>query len=767
MAKLADTPPPINALGELETSLQEDAAPENLSVLQIPDESNLQPVKTCADGSPSIRPQDMAQASQEIEKKTLPPVPTHPVPSHIETKSEEGQSVDVPAEIAEATPPTQHTQSSPRPLVDNSVALSEQAPVSPLSKSPHSESLAQEVPQAAPSSQLASSRAAPSVTTPTPDSLKSSVAAPHVPNQHAVDQQVQAGAKKTRPPQVKSSTPPTTSGKGAGDPTIRVDVSLLDRLMNLVGELVLARNQVLQFSSKSEDPNFITTSQRLNHITTELQEGLMKTRMQPIKSVWSKFPRVVRDLSRTCKKDVKIVLEGEDTELDRTIIEAIKDPMTHIVRNSVDHGIETPEERQRRGKPAQGRLTLRAFHEGGKVNIEILDDGKGLDIKRIKEKALEKEVVTAAQLARMPERDVMQLIFAPGFSTAAAVTQVSGRGVGMDVVKTNIERIGGTIELSSRMNLGTSLKIKIPLTLAIIPALVVDCSGDSYAIPQVNLLELVRYEKSQAETAIEYVHGAPVCRLRGNLLPLVFLHEVLGVAPRVEDEEAIFIVVLQADERHFGLVVDHVSDTEEIVVKPLGKELKSAEVYAGATIMGDGRVALILDVLGVALAGNLLSQERVRRLKHVGASDRDTRKKYAMLVFRINENERGAVPLKAVARLEEIPRSRIEHSGGDEVVQYRGSIMPLLRIAPALGHPERPATETEQVIVFQKRNRTVGIIVDGIEDVVNDHIEVHRPLERVGVTGQAVLQGRVTELVDLAALVEQVFPNFFDVEAAE
>jgi len=351
-------------------------------------------------------------------------------------------------------------------------------------------------------------------------------------------------------PVAKRATPKPSRAKdkSSAEVTIRVDVSLLDRLMNLVGELVLSRNQILQVSSRTEDSAFLATTQRLNHITTELQEGLMKTRMQPIKSVWAKFPRVVRDLAKMCEKDVRIEMEGEDTELDRTIIEAIKDPMTHIVRNSVDHGVESPEERKTRGKPAQGRLTLRAYHEGGKVNIEISDDGKGLDVKRIREKAIEKEVVSAGELARMTEREAMQLIFAPGFSTAAAVTQVSGRGVGMDVVKTNIERIGGTIDLSSRVNLGTTIKIKIPLTLAIIPALVVDCAGDSYAIPQVSLLELVRFEKEQVKSGVETVHGAPVCRLRGNLLPLVYLHEVLGVDPVPPEDEAVNIIVLQADD---------------------------------------------------------------------------------------------------------------------------------------------------------------------------------------------------------------------------
>ena len=585
--------------------------------------------------------------------------------------------------------------------------------------------------------------------------------------------QTQSAPPPPPPPSVRSSEPAPThapalrDNKASGDMTIRVDVSVLDRLMNLVGELVLARNQILQVSSRSEDASFLATTQRLNHITTELQEGLMKTRMQPIKSVWAKFPRVVRDLAKTCEKDVRIEMEGEDTELDRTIIEAIKDPMTHIVRNSVDHGIEFPEDRYTRGKARQGRLSLRAYHEGGKVNIEIADDGKGLDVKRIRAKAVEKGLVSAAELARMTEREAMQLIFAPGFSTAEAVTQVSGRGVGMDVVKTNIERIGGTIELSSRLNMGTTIKIKIPLTLAIIPALVINCGGDSYAIPQVSLLELVRFEKIQAETAIEHVHGAPVCRLRGNLLPLVYLHDVLGVTAESPEDEAINIVVLQADDRQFGLVVDHVSDTEEIVVKPLGKELKNVEIFAGATIMGDGRVALILDVIGVAKAGGLASQERDRRLRHVGVNDRDAAQKYTMLVFKINEHERGAVPLKSIARLEEVPTERIERSGGEEVVQYRGEIMPLIRISTVLGRPTMPAREIEQVLVYQRKKHSVGVIVEAIEDVVEEQLDVQRPVTRVGVKGQAVLQGRVTELIDLSALMESALPGFFDANAAE
>ena len=378
------------------------------------------------------------------------------------------------------------------------------------------------------------------------------------------------------------------------DSNIRVDVSLLDKLMNLVGELVLARNQILQFSSTQQDTSFLNTSQRLNLITTELQEGVMKTRMQPIGNIWSKFPRVVRDLAASCGKQVNIEMEGKETELDKTIIESIKDPLTHLVRNAVDHGIETPEKRQASGKSPEGHLFLRAFHEGGQVNIEISDDGAGIDLERVKQKSVEKGLVAPDQASRLSDRELLNLLFLPGFSTADKVTTVSGRGVGLDVVKTNIEKIGGTVDIQNRFGQGTTLKIKIPLTLAIIPALIVTSAGDRYAIPQVSLLELVRLEGEQARKGIEMIHGAAVYRLRGKLLPLVNLNHELRVEESGNGSEqaaAVNIVVLQADDRQFGLVVDEINDTEEIVVKPLGKQLKGISTFAGATIMGDGQVA--------------------------------------------------------------------------------------------------------------------------------------------------------------------------------
>jgi two-component system chemotaxis sensor kinase CheA len=557
--------------------------------------------------------------------------------------------------------------------------------------------------------------------------------------------------------------------KGVTDSSIRVDVGLLDKLMNRVGELVLARNQVLQFTSSVSDPSFLSTSQRLNLITTELQEGVMKTRMQPIGNIWSKLPRVVRDLALQCGKQVRLEMEGAGTELDKTIIEAIKDPLTHLIRNSVDHGIETPDVRHSVGKATEGCLRLRAFHEGGQVIIEISDDGAGLNLDRIRQKALEKGLFPQDRLMRMNEREVAQLIFAPGFSTAANVTNVSGRGVGMDVVKTNIERIGGAVDVQSCAGAGATIKIKIPLTLAIIPALVVTCEGDRYAIPQVSLLELVRLESVQGGPGIEMLHGAPVYRLRGQLLPIVYLHRELGLedvdtsrpAPAAHDA-VVNIVVLRADDRQFGLVVDSINDTEEIVVKPLSKQLKGIPAYAGATIMGDGRVALILDVLGTAQRANVVAESHDRGHRHSALATGDQAADRQTFVIMEVGDRRLAVPIGLVSRLEEIPRDRVEQSEQQEVVQYRGHIMPLLHMGrmlnlPAADDPSRPL----QVIVHAEGGKTVGLVVDRIADIVETTIQETRKLSGEVLFASAVVQQRVTDLINLPALIRQADPAFF------
>jgi two-component system chemotaxis sensor kinase CheA len=547
---------------------------------------------------------------------------------------------------------------------------------------------------------------------------------------------------------------------------VRVDVGLLDKLMNLVGELVLARNQVLQFNSVQSDPAFHSTTQHLNLITTELQESVMKTRMQPIGGLWDKFPRVVRDLSQSCGKKVRIEMEGRETELDRTILEAIKDPLTHIIRNSVDHGVERPEVRVAAGKCEEGRLFMRAFHEGGQVIIEIADDGGGIDPQRVKKKALEKGLITPDQAARMADREAIALIFLPGFSTAEKITNVSGRGVGMDVVKTNVEKIGGAVDVSSRLGEGTVLKIKIPLTLAIIPALVVTAAKERFAIPQVSLLELVRIEGG--ESKVETIHGVPVYRLRGKLLPLIYLRKVLKLGSDGEEgfdaaNESANIVVLRGGEGQFGLVVDQINDTEEIVVKPLGKQLKGVDVLAGATIMGDGRVALILDVMGLAHRANVVSksaEEQVHGSVELAAtvsSDMEM-----LLLCSVGNGRRTAIPLSQVARLEEFSPSVIEQAGPNQVVQYRGQIMPLIDVARAIG--EQPlesenartagAEETIQVVVHVHEDRNIGLRVKDVKDIVLERVKVQCTGERPGVRGTLIIKEKVTELLDVRAVVE-------------
>ena len=562
----------------------------------------------------------------------------------------------------------------------------------------------------------------------------------------------------------RTATDRQNETRSVSDSSIRVDVDILDRLMNLVGELVLARNQILQFVPKGADASFIATSQHLNLVTSELQEGVMKTRMQPIGNIWSKFPRVVRDLSMAVGKKIRLEMEGKETELDKTLIEAIKDPLTHIVRNSCDHGIESPEKRAEAGKDEEGVLLLRAFHEGGQVNIEIVDDGGGIDPDKIKAKALEKEVITQEQADRMGDRELVNLIFAAGFSTAEKVTNVSGRGVGMDVVRTNIEKIGGTVDIKSRKGKGTTLRVKIPLTLAIIPALIITSGGGRYAIPQVNLLELVRLDGEQAKKSVEQIQGAPVYRLRGNLLPLIYLHEELELEKKSEDD-AVNIVVLHADDRQFGLVVEGISETQEIVVKPLGEQLKGLAAFSGATIMGDGKLALILDVMGLAQKAHVIAEHSEKTLTVAHSTQALAVDRQTLLIFGLEEDDRMAIPLSEVARLEEFKRSDVEQSGEQDVIQYRGEIMPLIYLRKYLNlgrgvSQESDPNELMQAVVFTRNERSVGLVVRRIIDIVDENITVKRGANRTGVLGTIVVQDRVTDLLDIENIVRDADPSF-------
>jgi two-component system chemotaxis sensor kinase CheA len=529
--------------------------------------------------------------------------------------------------------------------------------------------------------------------------------------------------------------------------------------MNLVGELVLTRNQMLRAVTASSDPALARTGQRLNLITSELQESVMKTRMQAIDHLWSKLPRVVRDLSSSVGKQVRLAMEGRETELDRSLLEAVKDPLTHLVRNAVDHGIEAAEDRVAAGKSAEGVLTLRAYHEGGHVLVEVSDDGKGIDPNRIAEVAVKRGLLTRDQVAHMDRREILNLVFKPGFSTADKVTNVSGRGVGMDVVKTNIERIGGAVDVESTLGEGTTWRLTIPLTLAIIQALTVECGPERYAIPQVAVHELV-YLDGQNGRVIEHAMGAQVYRLRGKLLPLVRLDETLGMQASSGDRD-VYVAVLQAEGRKFGLVVDRVLNTEEVVVKALSSRFKEVGMYAGATLLGDGRVALILDVPSLARRAHLNVGAAERGQQEVDVTTSGPKDNVDRLLIAGVGERRVAIPLDMVTRLEEFPLERFERVGSREVVQYRDQILPVLRLAQLLGVDSDAEDVTSvPVVVYTERGRSVALAVDRIIDIVEDVVDAKRDFGDDGLKGSAVIQQRVTELLDVRRAIMAADPRF-------
>lgn len=569
----------------------------------------------------------------------------------------------------------------------------------------------------------------------------------------------------------KEAAASSSKALSAVDSTIRVDVGLLDKLMNLVSELVLVRNQLLQRVRERDNAVDVGIAQRMNLITTQLQEGVTRTRMQPIRNVWNQFPRVIRDLAHASGKEVELVMEGAETELDKTLLEAIKDPLTHIVRNAIDHGIETPEIRQSRGKNPKGTLSLKAYHEGGQINIEIRDDGGGINGEKVKRKAIERGLITPEAAAGLTESETLNLIFLPGLSTADKVTHVSGRGVGMDVVRNNIEKISGAIEIESRIEQGTLLKLRIPLTLAIIPALMVRGGRELFAIPQANLIELVRIDVEAGER-IEMIHGAEFYRLRGELLPLIRLGRVLRLQKTPAEENAgggvgtdeTNVIVLGAGGQSFGLVVDEVSDREEIVVKPLSRHLKGLNVFAGATILGDGTVALILDGSGIAEVGGLHHLSAGSELKTeekvepAGQATQET-----LLLFSLSGRDRYAIPLGLVARLEEFKTSTIEQAAGREVVQYRGDLLPLIRLARVIGNGSTGEGETLPAILFSRNKKSVGLVVGQILDTVQEEILLHpAPAGKIGVRGSLVIQGLTTDLLDIEQIIESVEPGWLE-----
>ncbi len=621
----------------------------------------------------------------------------------------------------------------------------------------------------------------------------------------------------------------TKTCMGASDASLRVNISLLDTLMNLAGELVLSRNQLLQAISSGDPRAAETSGQRIDLITSELQEAIMLTRMQNIGIVFNKFPRVVRDLAGNLGKNVELYLKGKEVELDKTIIEAIGDPLTHLVRNSVDHGIELPEDRNEAGKNNTGRIILKAYHEAGQVNIEISDDGKGLDGQKLAATAVAKGVVTEDQARMMSDKEKINLVFMPGFSTAEKVTDVSGRGVGMDVVKTNLDRLGGVIDIDSKIGEGTTIRIKLPLTLAIIPSQIIVAGGDRYAIPQVNLEELLRIPANQVKDRVEIVGDAEVVRLRGKLLPLIKLADVIGIEStyfdykdgssktdrrrnisdrrskrnpyfsedhtdaensklktdkkedldrsseevkrnpkdrRYHASSALNIVVVSTGAMKYGLVVDELNDSEEIVVKPLGRHLKVCKEYAGATIMGDGRVALILDVANLANMYGLTSVEGSDRAGEVAVenneADRGSKDRQSILIFRGEDEEQFAIPINHVERIEKIKDTDIEEVGGKKVMKYRGGSLALFTIDQVAHVKPMAKKEDLLVIVVNIADREIGIMAVGPVDAREISVEIDdETLKQQGILGSAIIGDHTTLLVDVYGLVHTLNPEWF------
>jgi two-component system, chemotaxis family, sensor kinase CheA len=537
--------------------------------------------------------------------------------------------------------------------------------------------------------------------------------------------------------------------RNAAIQTIRVNVDTLEHLMTMVSELVLTRNQLLEIARRYDDNNYKVPLQRLSHVTAELQEGVMKTRMQPIGGAWQKLPRVIRDLSNELGKQIDLVMQGAETELDRQVLEFIKDPLTHMVRNSADHGIEMPDVRLKKKKPEKGTIRLSANHEGGTITIEIADDGRGLNIPSIKRKALEKNLATEAELEKMTDAQVAKFIFHAGFSTAEQVTSVSGRGVGMDVVKTNIELIGGTIDIHTEAGFGTTFTIKMPLTLAIVAALIVSAGEQRFAIPQVSVLELVRV-KAGSEHAVERINGTPVMRLRDRLLPIVPLKGVLGMSKDTADDgcDDGFVVVTQVGRQHFGMLVDGVFHTEEIVVKPMSKKLRHLQLFSGNTILGDGTVVLIVDPSGVARTVGSAAEDT--RMRHDDLSEQmhsANDEKVTLLVFRAGDDCYKAVPLSLVTRLEEVDCQKIEWVSGRPLLQYRGRLMPLVPVGDEINVKSEGV---QPLVVFSEGDRAMGLVVDEIVDIVEDVLDIELSTERSELVGSAVIRGRATEIVNIA-----------------
>ena len=541
--------------------------------------------------------------------------------------------------------------------------------------------------------------------------------------------------------------------------SIRVSVATLETLMTMVSELVLTRNQLLEMARRKDDSEFKVPLQRLSNVTAELQESVMKTRMQPISNAWQKLPRIVRDLASELGKEIDLEMHGAETELDRQVLDRIKDPLTHMIRNCADHGIETPQQRRSLGKPPKGTIRLTAYHEGGYVIIAVADDGCGLDTGRIKTRAVAAGLASPADIEKMSEAQIHRFIFTPGFSTASTVTSISGRGVGMDVVQTNIDQIGGSVDVKSIPGEGLVFTLKIPLTLAIISALIIDAGGERFAIPQLAVTELVRI-KANSEHRVERIKDAPVLRLRNKLLPLVFLSKLLrlGAQPDFEVESG-YIVVIDVGNQAIVLMVEGVFHTEEIVVKPLAKKLRHIRMFSGNTILGDGSVILIIDPNGVAESLGSSAGSTIAAIQNTEArQSADEPAKTSVLVFRAGSPGLKAVPLTLVTRLEEVDARKIEMSNGRHLLQYRGQLMPLIAVNDQVRIKDEGA---QPLLVFSDGGRSMALVVDEIVDIVDNQLDIEVASDRAGILGSAVIKGEASEIIDVAHFLPLAFADWF------
>jgi two-component system chemotaxis sensor kinase CheA len=557
---------------------------------------------------------------------------------------------------------------------------------------------------------------------------------------------------RSKPPAAEAEAP--ESGTMGGQ-SIRVAVDTLERLMTMVSELVLTRNQLLEIVRRHEDSEFKAPLQRLSNVTAELQESVMKTRMQPIGSAWQKLPRIVRDLCHELDKQIDLEMQGADTELDRQVLDLIKDPLTHMVRNSADHGLEMPAERRAVGKPERGRIRLAAWHEGGFIIIQVSDDGRGLNLERIKAKALANGLATAGEIDKFTEAQIYKFIFVPGFSTAAQVTSISGRGVGMDVVRNNIDQIGGTIDVRSVPGVGTSFTVKIPLTLAIVSALIVQAGGSRFAIPQLAVVELVG-ARNGGDHRIERIKDTAVFRLRDKLMPLARLDGLLDMRTDTPVDSG-FVVVMQVGTQRFGVVVDAVFHTEEIVVKPMSSMLRHIAMFCGNTILGDGSVIMIVDPNGLARALGSTTAAQLRDTDSAAApAENDAAT--SLLLFRAGSPRPKAVPLALVTRLEEVEAQKIEVSNGRHMLQYRGQLMPLI----AMDESVRVRSEGAQpLLVFSDGSRSMALVVDQIVDIVEDKLTIEVAGSSPGVVGSAIVKGQATEIIDVGHFLPLAFADWF------